>query len=50
MITYIIIKMHCKRLLQIQDLQGVLQRAYGAPTKRPERPHSVATTYLQRDI
>ena len=50
MMTYIIIKMHCKRRVQIQDLQGVLtvrtRRAHNAPTapeKTPRRCHNVPT-------
>jgi len=34
MIICIIIKMHCKRLLQMQDLHGVCTAARGAPTTR----------------
>jgi len=44
MITYIIIKIHCKRRIQIQDLQGVCT----ACTRRSRRPHSVATALPKR--
>jgi len=47
MITYIIINIHCKRRVQIQDLQDVFtacpRRAHGAlkdTTALPQSPHS----------
>ena len=42
-----VIKMHCKRLRQMQNSHGVLSastwRAHNAPTALYRRPHSVAT-------
>ena len=50
MIIYIIIKMHCKRRVKIQDLQSVYtagtRRSNNAPTallKTPQRCHDVPT-------
>jgi len=53
LIICIIIKMHCKRLFQMQDLHDVLKRARGVPTTRPwrsKRPRSVATAFSQRAV
>ena len=34
-----IIKMHCKRVLQMQNLHGVLQRFYSVHAARSQRAH-----------
>ena len=51
MIVYIIIKMHCKRRVQIY--KASVQRAHGANTTRPRRSgkhRSVATTSPQNAV